>query len=45
MAQGVAQRVIELVVEPLDVNALIDRIDLNAVLARVDLNRYSTGWT
>ena len=39
MAQGVAQRVIELVVELLDVNALIDRIDLNAVLARVDLNQ------
>jgi hypothetical protein len=38
IAQGVAQRVIELVVESLDVNALIDRIDLNAVLARVDLN-------
>ncbi len=38
MAQGVAQRVIELVVEVLDVNALIVRIDLNAVLARVELN-------
>jgi hypothetical protein len=39
MAQGVAQRVIELVVELLDVNALIAGIDLNAVLARVDLNQ------
>ena len=38
MAQGVAQRVIDLVVDSLDVNALIARIDLNAVLARVDLN-------
>ena len=43
MAQGVAQRVIELVVELLDVNALIDRIDLNAVLARVDLNQVLDG--
>jgi hypothetical protein len=38
MAQGVAQRVIDLVVDSVDVNALIARIDLNAVLARVDLN-------
>jgi hypothetical protein len=38
MAQGVAQRVIELVVDALDVNALIERVDLNAVLARVELN-------
>ena len=39
MAQGVAQRVIDLVVESLDVNALLGRIDLNAVLARVDVNQ------
>lgn len=38
IAQGVAQRVIELVVDALDVNALIDRINLNAVLSRVELN-------
>jgi hypothetical protein len=38
IAQGVAQRVIDLVVESLDMNALIAQIDLNAVLARVDLN-------
>jgi hypothetical protein len=38
VAQGVAQRVIDLVVEALDMNALIARIDLNIVLARVDLN-------
>ena len=38
MAQGVAQRVIELVVDALDVNALLVRVDLNAVLERVDLN-------
>ena len=39
LAQGVAQRVIDLVVESLDVNALLARIDLNALLARVDLNQ------
>ena len=38
IAQGVAQRVIDLVVESLDLNALIAQIELNAVLARVDLN-------
>ena len=38
IAQGVAQRVIDLVLEALDVNALIERINLNAVLARVELN-------
>ena len=35
---GVAQRAIELVVEALDVNALLARMDLNAVLVRVELN-------
>ena len=38
IAQGVAQRVIELVLDALDMNALIARIDLNFVLGRVDLN-------
>ena len=38
IAQAVAQRVIDLVIEALDMNALIARIDLNIVLARVDLN-------
>jgi hypothetical protein len=38
IAQGVAQRAIELVVEALDVNALLARMDLNAVLVRVELN-------
>ena len=38
IAQGVAQRVIDLVVESLDMNALIAKIDLNVVLGRVDLN-------
>ena len=39
MAQSVARRVIELVVEALDLNALIDQIDLNRVLDQVDVNR------
>jgi hypothetical protein len=38
IAQGVAQRVIDLVVDSVDLNALIARIDLNTVLARVNLN-------
>ena len=39
VAQGIAQRVIDLVIEALDMNALIARIDLNVVLGRVDLNQ------
>ena len=39
LAQSVARRVIELVVEALDLNALIDQIDLNRVLDQVDVNR------
>jgi hypothetical protein len=38
VVQGVTQRAIELVVEALDVNALLARMDLNAVLVRVELN-------
>jgi hypothetical protein len=38
-AQAAADRVIELVVSALDVNALLDQVDLNAVLDQVDLDR------
>jgi len=38
IAQAVAERVIDLAVEALDMNALIARIDLNVVLARIELN-------
>ena len=37
-AQAVAQRVIDLVIESLDMNALIAQINLNVVLGRIDLN-------
>jgi hypothetical protein len=37
LAQRVAERVVDLVVEVLDVNALVQRLDLNAVLRRVDV--------
>lgn len=39
MAQTVARRATELVVESLDVNALLDRTDLNRLLDQVDVNR------
>lgn len=39
LAQAAAERVVELVVSALDVNALLDQVDLNAVLDRIDLNR------
>jgi hypothetical protein len=38
LAQRVAEQVIDLVVQALDVNALMQRVDLNAVLDQVDLN-------
>lgn len=39
MAQTVARRATDLVVEALDVNALLDQVDLNRLLDRVELNR------
>jgi hypothetical protein len=38
-AQATTERVVELVVSALDVNALLDQVDLNAVLDQVDLDR------
>jgi hypothetical protein len=37
LAQQVAGRVVDLVANALDVNALVARVDLNAVLSRVDV--------
>ena len=39
LSQRVAERVVDLVVQALDVNALMRRVDLNAVLDRVDINK------
>ena len=39
MSQRVAERVVDLVVQALDVNALMRRVDLNAVLDQVDINK------
>jgi len=38
-AQAAAERVVELVVSALDVNALLDLVDLDAVLDQVDIDR------
>lgn len=38
LAQRVAERVIDLVVQAIDINALLQLVDLNALLARVDVN-------
>ena len=37
MAQRVAERVIELVLHVVDVNALLAQVDVNALLARIDV--------
>jgi hypothetical protein len=39
LAQGVAERVVSLVVSALDLDALLARVDLNALLDRVDVAR------
>lgn len=38
LAQAVADRVVELVVSALDMNALLERVDVNAVLDQIDIN-------
>jgi uncharacterized RDD family membrane protein YckC len=38
LAQRLAERVVELVVSALDVNALLDRVDVDALLDRVDVD-------
>jgi hypothetical protein len=38
LPQLIAEQVVKLVVDALDVNALIDRVDMNAVIDRVDIN-------
>jgi uncharacterized RDD family membrane protein YckC len=39
LAERTAERVIDLVVRTLDVNALVQRVDLNAIIERVDVNK------
>jgi hypothetical protein len=38
LAQGVAERVVALVVDSLDVNALLARVDLNTLLDQIDVD-------
>jgi hypothetical protein len=38
LAQSVAERVLDLVVNALDINALLARVDVNALVGRVDVN-------
>ncbi len=38
LAQRVAERVLDLVVSAMDMNALLDRVDVNALLTRVDVD-------
>ncbi|HMG42494.1 MAG TPA: hypothetical protein VK611_14235 [Acidimicrobiales bacterium] len=39
LAQAIAERVVSLVVEALDIDALVRRIDVNALLDQVDVER------
>jgi hypothetical protein len=38
LAQRVAERVIDLVVDAVDLNALMQKLDLNALITRIDIN-------
>jgi hypothetical protein len=38
LAHSLAERMVEIVVAALDINALLDRVDLNALLGRVNVN-------
>ena len=38
MAQRLAERVIDIVVQAVDINAVLEQVDLNALVARVDVN-------
>ena len=42
LAQRVAERVVEIVVDALDVNALVRRVNLNAALGQLDINELLT---
>ncbi|MGP8059206.1 MAG: hypothetical protein ACLP9C_06190 [Acidimicrobiales bacterium] len=39
LAQSIAERVVNLVLDAIDINALIERVDINAVVERVDVDK------
>jgi hypothetical protein len=38
LAQSIAERVVNLVLDAIDINALIDRVDINALVDKVDMD-------
>jgi uncharacterized RDD family membrane protein YckC len=43
LAQAVAERVVQLVIDAIDVNQLIDRVDVDRLIERVDVNQLLAG--
>jgi hypothetical protein len=39
LAQALAERIVPLVIDAIDIDALIDRVDIDKVLERVDINK------
>jgi hypothetical protein len=39
MAQGIAERVVSLVLEAIDINTILDKVDIERLIERVDLNK------
>ena len=38
LAQALAERIVPLVIDAIDINAIIDRVDINKVVSKVDVN-------
>ena len=38
LAQALAERIVPLVIDPIDINAILDRVDVNKIIERVDVN-------
>jgi hypothetical protein len=38
LAQALAERIVPMVIDAIDINAIIDRVDINKVVSRVDVN-------
>jgi hypothetical protein len=38
LAQALAERIVPLIVDAIDINAIVDKVDINAIVDRVDIN-------
>jgi hypothetical protein len=38
LAQALAERIVPLIIEVIDINAIVDQVDINAIVEKVDIN-------